>query len=159
VDASRRSPLADSLAAMWGYPAGTARFFRSSASHVFALETPTGRSAFLRFVPARVVERVAVEATATLTDRLASHGIGTVAALRSKADRLVETAGGGDERMHAMVVCAAQGRQIDVDDLTAGTARAWERRSRGGIATAARWQPTCGCQMAPTALNAHSRVP
>lgn len=131
---------------MWGYPAGTARFFRSSASHVFALETATGRSAFLRFVPARVVDRVAVEATATLMDRLASHGIGTVPARRSEAGRLVETVGEGGDRMHAMVVSAAEGQQIDVDDLLVETAGAWgaalARWHRdGSVAAADLWLP------------------
>ncbi len=53
VDESRCSPVADAVAARWGYPVGAARWRRSSASHVFALPDPSGRpQSYLRFVPA-----------------------------------------------------------------------------------------------------------
>ncbi|MFI7013681.1 phosphotransferase [Streptomyces sp. NPDC050164] len=44
------SPIADQVAARWGYPAGTAKWWRSSASHVFVLPD-RGRRRYLRFVP------------------------------------------------------------------------------------------------------------
>lgn len=33
VDADWRSPVADAVAAAWGFPPGAARYWRSSASH------------------------------------------------------------------------------------------------------------------------------
>jgi len=50
VAGSCDSPVADQVAARCGYPAGTARWWRSSASHVFVLDGDGGRR-FLRFVP------------------------------------------------------------------------------------------------------------
>jgi hypothetical protein len=47
LDDAGRSPRADAVAAAWGLPAGAARFWRSSATHVFAVP-----GAYLRFVPA-----------------------------------------------------------------------------------------------------------
>ncbi|HEX4702454.1 MAG TPA: hypothetical protein VH352_10040 [Pseudonocardiaceae bacterium] len=43
LDDARRSPVADAVAAAWGYPAGTARHVRSSAGHVFTVRTPGGQ--------------------------------------------------------------------------------------------------------------------
>lgn len=44
------SPVADQVAAARGYPAGIARWWRSSASRVFVLPDPHGKR-YLRFVP------------------------------------------------------------------------------------------------------------
>lgn len=50
VTGAWESPVADQVAAAWGYPAGTAKWWRFSASHVFILPDPGGRR-YLRFVP------------------------------------------------------------------------------------------------------------
>jgi Ser/Thr protein kinase RdoA (MazF antagonist) len=50
VDAEFRSPVADAVAAAWGIPPGAARWWRSSATHVFVV--PGAARRFLRFVPA-----------------------------------------------------------------------------------------------------------
>jgi hypothetical protein len=44
------SRVADQVAAQWRYPSDTAKWWRSSASHVFVLDVDGSRS-FLRFVP------------------------------------------------------------------------------------------------------------
>jgi Ser/Thr protein kinase RdoA (MazF antagonist) len=137
VTADRRCPVADAAAAAWGFPPGAARFRRSSASHVFAI----GTGFFLRLVPARVTSHTDVLAIAGLMARLHDRGLDTVPVLRSAAGRLVETVDDGGEAMYAMVVAAAVGRPVEVDELTPELARAWGaglgRLHRGGDSAAA----------------------
>jgi hypothetical protein len=66
VDEAGRSPVADVVAAAWGHPPGTARHWRSSASHVFVLPR-----AYLRIVPDRPYREVlaVAELMRTLVDR------------------------------------------------------------------------------------------
>jgi Ser/Thr protein kinase RdoA (MazF antagonist) len=120
VGADGRSEVADAVAARWGLPAGAARFWRSSACHVFAVRDPA--AAYLRFVPAHWRARVRVEAVATVMERL---GTGVAAPLQSVAGRLVETVATPAGTVHATLVAAAPGRPIDVADLTAAQALAW----------------------------------
>jgi Ser/Thr protein kinase RdoA (MazF antagonist) len=120
VDADGRSEVADAVAARWGRPAGAARFWRSSACHVFAVRDPA--AAYLRFVPARWRARARVEAVAALMGRL---GTSVAAPLESAAGRLVETVATPAGPVHATLVAAAPGRPVDVADLTAAQALAW----------------------------------
>ena len=50
VDAEWRSEVADPVAATWGIAPGAARWWRSSATHVFVV--PGSPRRYLRFVPA-----------------------------------------------------------------------------------------------------------
>jgi Ser/Thr protein kinase RdoA (MazF antagonist) len=127
VSGDRRSGVADTVAAAWGYPPGSARFWRSSASHVSVLPGAdgTGHEAFLRFVPASAVRRAGLEVVAVLMARLADRGLDTVPVLRSSKGNLIETISTGTGRVHAMVVAAAPGSQVDAGDLTPDLARAW----------------------------------
>jgi Ser/Thr protein kinase RdoA (MazF antagonist) len=50
VDAEYRSPVADAVAGAWDIPPGAARWWRSSATHVFVV--PGAARRYLRFVPA-----------------------------------------------------------------------------------------------------------
>ena len=124
VDDQWRSPASDTVAAAWGYPHGSALFWRSSARHVFVVRDGQGE-AFLRFVPDRHVSRPQVEAVAALMDRLASRGLGCVPVLSSSEGHLVETLGTSIGTVHATLVAGAPGQGLDSDHLTADQARAW----------------------------------
>lgn len=121
-----RSPVADTVAAAWGFLPGRALFWRSSAAHVFVVLDATGdrREAYLRFVPARLFERGDVEDVAALMARLAGVGM-SVGTIPSLAGDRVETVGTAYGLVHATVVPPADGTEIDVDELTPDRAQAW----------------------------------
>ena len=83
--------MADAAAAAWGWDAGTARFWRSSASHVFALVVDDEVAGYLRMVPDGHRRRDEVTVVAGLTARLSAAGQGVTAPVRSLGGRLVET--------------------------------------------------------------------
>jgi Ser/Thr protein kinase RdoA (MazF antagonist) len=120
LDDRGRSPIADAVAAAWSYPAGTARFWRSSACHVFVIDGPPRR--YLRFVPVAVRR---LDAVAKLMGELAGAGAAVVAPVTSRSGRRCEVVATGPTEMSAMLVEAAPGVVLDVDDLRTGTARAW----------------------------------
>jgi Ser/Thr protein kinase RdoA (MazF antagonist) len=126
VTESWTSPVADEVAAAWGYEPGTARWWRSSASHVFVLPDPRGKR-YLRFVPESLVDAEAVATVATLMDRLADAGTPVVRPVKTGSGRLTVTVPTAHGSMHAMVVEAATGDEADADELTAERARAWGR--------------------------------
>jgi Ser/Thr protein kinase RdoA (MazF antagonist) len=126
IDDEWRSSVADDVAAAWGLPPGSARFWRSSASHVFVTRGhPAAPAAFLRFVPADLVDRAAVVGTATLMDRLAVDGLGCVPVVRSTAGALVATVDTVLGQVHAMLVAQAPGTVLDVDDVDEGAVERW----------------------------------
>ncbi|TYC66614.1 hypothetical protein EH183_42275 [Streptomyces sp. CB01881] len=94
VDAEWRCPAADVLAARWGHDEGAARWWRSSASHVFVIPggSASGGARHLRFVPewSRVFGRF--EWIAAITDALHGRGLAVAAPAPSLRGRLVETA-------------------------------------------------------------------
>jgi Ser/Thr protein kinase RdoA (MazF antagonist) len=120
-------PVADAVAHHWGCGPGAAKWWRSSASHVFVVpELPdTGLRAYLRFVPAtyRAYDRLAT--VAELMDRLADRGTAVVRPLRTAAGERVVTAETPAGTVRAMCVPAAPGEEIEVDDLTPDRARRW----------------------------------
>lgn len=118
------SPVADEVAAHWGCPAGTAKWWRSSASHVFVVAKDGGRC-FLRFVPGTYRGRDALAATARLMAQLSRGGSAVVRPVASESGALVVTVPTQVGSMHAMMVEAAPGDGIDVADLTEARARRW----------------------------------
>jgi Ser/Thr protein kinase RdoA (MazF antagonist) len=124
LDGAGSSRTADEFAARWGYP--SARFRRSSASHVFALADPHGEvAAFLRFVPDNHQPVSRLAGIAAFMDTLVEHGAPVARPLRSLAGRWVESVQTEIGLMHATVVSAAPGTQIDTAALTMAQARAW----------------------------------
>lgn len=118
------SPVADRMAALWGYPPGTAKWWRSSASHVFVLPDPRGKR-YLRFVPGGHRDAASFAAVADLMARLADRGVPVARPVPSEDGPLVASADTPLGIMHAMVVEAAPGEALDEDDLDESTARAW----------------------------------
>jgi Ser/Thr protein kinase RdoA (MazF antagonist) len=149
LDPEGRSVVADAVARRWGVPAGEARFWRSSASHVFRVPPSGGResTAYLRFRPANRIAPGRLAAVAGLMRDL-GRVTAVAAPLASSggepgpAGRLVETVATPRGAVHAMLVGAAPGRGLEVEDLTAGRARAWgaalARLHRAGAAVEAR---------------------
>jgi Ser/Thr protein kinase RdoA (MazF antagonist) len=121
IDADRHSAVADAVAARWGVPPGTARFHRSSASHVFAVPG-TG---YLRFTPASWRSQTRVEAVADLVRRLAERGCAVAAPIPSRHSRLVETVPTVRGPMRGTLVAEASGRSIDAADLTPAQTYLW----------------------------------
>ncbi len=127
LDPCGRSEVADLAAAMWGLPAGEARFWRSSASHVFVVAYPAAQTgtAYLRLVPESWRPRSRVAAVTELMRQYSKLGLAVAAPMMSVQGQLVETVPTGRGGMHAMLIAQAPGGQIDVADLTVQRARAW----------------------------------
>lgn len=127
VDEQWRSPLADSVAAPWGVRAGSARWLRSSATHVFVIpsttdgDTPT----YLRFAPAGSSAGTKIETTAPLLAEWADRGLGAVKPIPGAGGRLVETVHTPEGRVTAMLVPEAPGDEVSVQNLTAQQSAAW----------------------------------
>jgi Ser/Thr protein kinase RdoA (MazF antagonist) len=126
VTSAWESPVADQVAAAWGYPAGTAKWWRSSASHVFVLPDPRGKR-YLRFVPDAYRAAGAVVPVSVLMHQLAAGGAAVVSPVPTGAGSLTTTVPTALGTMHAMVVEAAAGHEIDAEDLTDDLAREWGR--------------------------------
>jgi Ser/Thr protein kinase RdoA (MazF antagonist) len=118
------SPVADQVAAQWGYPAGTARWWRSSASHVFVLPGDGSRR-FLRLVPGAYRRRSGVAAAVELMARLSRAGSAVVRPVASESGALTVTVSTRIGVMHAMMVEAAPGEEARVGELTKSRARCW----------------------------------
>ena len=124
VDVEWRSAIADRVAANWGIAPGSARWWRSSATHVFVV--PGSPRRYLRFVPARS------EASARLrrgAPRPATvpRGAGLVIArpLPNDAGDRVATVGTALGPMTAVLVEEAPGDSLHVDALSSEDARRW----------------------------------
>lgn len=126
VTAAWESPVADQVAAAWGYPPGTAKWWRSSASHVFVLPDLDGKR-YLRFVPDTYRGAGPVAAVSALMGHLVAGGAAVVLPVPAQAGTLTVTVPTALGPMHSMVVEAAPGDELDVDDLTEDRARAWGR--------------------------------
>lgn len=126
VDDNWRSPLADAVAARWGIPPGAARWWRSSASHVFVVPREPERRDYLRFVRADSVEGRRMPLIAAVLERWAAAGLGAarpVATANGEFVASAATTGGGV--MTAMLVHAVGGEELDVDELTLEHASLW----------------------------------
>ncbi|MEJ1192240.1 phosphotransferase enzyme family protein [Pseudarthrobacter sp. CCNWLW207] len=127
VDESWRSPVADSVAAAWGFPADSARWLRSSATHVFVIPAPDGHQppAYLRFARDGSTAAVKLANSVPLLAGWAGQGLGAVAPIPSTNGQLSEAVETPDGRVVAMLVPAAAGAEFTVEDLSAGQAAEW----------------------------------
>jgi Ser/Thr protein kinase RdoA (MazF antagonist) len=126
VTESGSSPIADVVAAAWGLPPGLAKWRRSSAAHVFVIHI-NDADQYLRFVPSAHRSYAEVAAAARLMRQLAERGVDVVQPVPSRRGMLAETIETQLDPMNAMLLTAAPGKQIDVDDLTIPLARSWGR--------------------------------
>jgi Ser/Thr protein kinase RdoA (MazF antagonist) len=121
-----RSPVADAVGAAWGLAPGAARWWRSSASHVFVVPAGAGTPrCYLRFAPAHRVPAARLRAVTSWMRALRAHGVAVVEPLVSGNGRDVETVATDLGDMRAVCVTAAPGEPVDVDDLTLDRASAW----------------------------------
>lgn len=121
-----RSPVADVAATCWGLPPGSARYFRSSASHVFAVDAGADVGAcFLRLVPEDHRSLSEVRATTDLMTALALAGLPVARPVRSPAGRTVEVVQTEAGLMSAVLLPKAAGTQLEVEDLDDRLAFAW----------------------------------
>jgi Ser/Thr protein kinase RdoA (MazF antagonist) len=121
---SRDSPVADQVAAQWGCPAGAAKWWRSSASHVFVVPGD-GSQRFLRLVPAAYRGRNAVAATAALMAQLSRAGSAVVSPIAAESGTLTVTVPTRIGVMHAMMVESAPGDEVEAAELSESRARCW----------------------------------
>lgn len=127
VDDAWCSPVADAVAARWGCAEGTARWWRSSASHVFVLpDTPEpGAERYLRFVPERYAAYGRFTEVASLMERLHGGGLALSAPVRSSGGLLAETVQTTLGTVRAMCVEGAPGESVGLDALSERQAHAW----------------------------------
>lgn len=124
VDAEWRSPVADQAAASWGIAPGSARWWRSSETHVFVV--PGAPRRYLRFVPAGSDAAARLRRGAALAAAFPDVG-GLVIArpLPTEAgDRVVTTATALGP-MTAVLVEEAPGEALDTDALSPEQAHRW----------------------------------
>lgn len=133
VDESWRSPVADTVSACWGVPPGTARWLRSSATHVFIVPggvsaDPFGRgvgTTFLRFVPAASVARGKLSRSGPVLRAWADLGLGAVRPVPLPSGALTARIRTSLGEVVAVMVAAAPGEEGDVDHLTLAQACLW----------------------------------
>lgn len=124
VDAEWRSPVADQAAASWGIAPGSARWWRSSATHVFVV--PGGPRRYLRFVPAGSDAAARLRRGAALAAAFPDVG-GLVIArpLPTEAGDRVATMRTALGPMTAVLVEEAPGEVLDTDALSPEQAHRW----------------------------------
>lgn len=126
VDADWRSNVADQVARAWGIGPGSARWWRSSASHVFVVPGETRR--YLRFVPEGTAAAARLRGGGALAGSLPPiNGIWIARPLTAQSGDLVATANTDFGPMLAMLVDEAPGEEIEVSSLTAEQAQTWGR--------------------------------
>ncbi|MDR6507993.1 phosphotransferase [Arthrobacter oryzae] len=127
VNSKWQSPVADAAAEAWGLPRGSALWLRSSSTHVFIV--PASHLAegalFLRFAPARSAQGSKLAPSAELMAGWSERGLGAVKPLPSLRGQLTETVPTAHGLMVAMLVPAAVGVEITVEELTMERAAAW----------------------------------
>lgn len=146
VDDNGGSALADTLAARWGFGAGTARYVRASARAVFAV--PRG---FLRMAAAADASPATAVVVAEVTAALAAASASVAAARPSRSGRWVELLPASDSPLgtvHATLVAAVPGAGLELTDLSQTQVTAW------GIALA--WLHDAGREVIRTALRTGS---
>lgn len=119
------SPVADAIGLRWGLAPGSARWHRSSASHVFFVAEAADHGAYLRFVPDCHRTYQSFAGVAALMGELAERRLRVARPIKSLSGGLVETVHTGLGPMHAMLVEAVVGEQLDVEDISTPHARAW----------------------------------
>lgn len=124
VDADWRSPAADQLAQAWGLGPGSARWWRSSASHVFVV--PGDPRRFLRFVREGTGAASRLRNGAELASSLSTvDGLWIARPLPAESGDLVPTVDTDFGPMAAMLVDEAPGETLEDSSLTPKQARAW----------------------------------
>jgi Ser/Thr protein kinase RdoA (MazF antagonist) len=124
VGADGTSPLADAAAALWGMPAGSARYVGTSATFVFA-----AGDGYLRLIPMADRPVDAWQAVAEVTAAMGRAGAPVAVPRPTRTGALVEslqtTAVGA---VHAMLIEAAPGRRLaEPSKLTVHQAEQWGR--------------------------------
>ena len=119
-----RSPIADALAAHWDHDPGSVRFFRTSANSIYRL-TRNQRTAYLRIAPDSERSRQHIERELDLLAWLTAQGIPVVQPIPAQSGALVVTGDSPLGLLHAVMFDALDGRQMDVDALTADSACTW----------------------------------
>lgn len=124
VDAEWRSAIADQVAAAWGIAPGTARWWRSSASHVFVV--PGAPRRYLRFAPEGSDAALKLRRGADLAGAFPEvEGLIIARPLPDDTGGIVSTTVTTLGSMIAMLVEEAPGEELDVDSLSAGQAHRW----------------------------------
>lgn len=124
VDAEFRSPVADAVAAAWGIPPGAARWWRSSATHVFVV--PGSARRHLRFVPAESDAAVRLRRGAELAAEFPDvDGLVVCRPLPDAAGSIVTTRATALGNMTGVLVEDAPGDALDAPALTHEQAHRW----------------------------------
>jgi Ser/Thr protein kinase RdoA (MazF antagonist) len=124
VDAEWRSAIADEVVVAWGIMPGAARWWRSSATHVFVI--PGAPRRYLRFAPeesdAALRLRRGAELAATFPD---VQGLMIARPLPNESGGRVSTSDTALGSMTAALVEEAPGEALDADSLSAEHAHRW----------------------------------
>jgi hypothetical protein len=129
------SPVADQVAAAWGLAPGTAKWWRSSASHVFVIPGEPRR--YLRFVPDAYRGPEPVATVAELMRHLSETGSAVCRPVPTVAPALTVTVDTELGPMHAMMVEGAprRGGARGGGQLVADSASDWAvSRASWGVA-------------------------
>ncbi|GIH09685.1 hypothetical protein Rhe02_77520 [Rhizocola hellebori] len=120
VDEQWCSPVADAVAAAWALPPGAARWWRSSASHVFA--TSLG---YLRFAPESCRSAADTRRVAGLVAAIAALGLPVAAPVACASGELAAAVPTRLGVMNAALLRRAPGAPIDSEELTPVLAGRW----------------------------------
>lgn len=124
VDAEWRSAIADEVASAWGIAPGAARWWRSSASHVFVVTGAPRR--YLRFAPEGSDAALGLRRGAELAAAFPEvEGLHIARPLRDDSGGRVSTTATALGAMTAELVEEAAGEALDTDSLSAEHAHRW----------------------------------
>lgn len=124
VDAGWRSAIANEVGAPWGIAPGSARWWRSSATHVFVI--PGAPRRYMRFAPAGSDASIRLQRGADLAAMFPDvEGLVIARPLPSEAGDDVATMHTALGPMTAVLVEEAPGEALDADSLSAEHAYRW----------------------------------
>lgn len=116
VDSELHSPISDRILQRWGYEPHTAQYFRSSANHIFHLDS-TQDKRWLRFVGSDERKLEHIEAEIEVLRFLKDRSLRVAQPLPSLSGRYVETIETEAGRFYAVLFDGLEDKQYGIEDL------------------------------------------
>lgn len=116
VDQEWNSAFAENIAGLWGYDAGTVKYYRASANFVFIF-CREGEEYYLRFNRSDERNKDDIDEEIKLLNYLNDKTSNIVKPVKSKEDNYVESFKTDLGEYYAVVFAGLKGRQYEVDDI------------------------------------------
>lgn len=124
VDTQWQSQIAEHILEQWEHEPGSAQLFRSSTNFVYIFRKG-GEPCFLRFAESAERTGAEIEVEMALLSFLDSQGMRVSTPIASKNGRCVETVETDLGTFHAVVFTQLQGREVEIEELSAAQFEVW----------------------------------